>query len=149
MKKTFLLASLILTFGLAKAQVAIPSTATPAHSPEKSKGKKENHNITPEQKADKFVVKMTEAIGLEEAQKSKVKSLALDHFKAMETLKKQANADKEKIKAEVKTSRKKFNDGLKKVLSPKQFEAWKTSKKEAATKKKGASSKEPIETIED
>ena len=149
MKKTILLASLLLSFGLAKAQVAIPATATPAHSPEKSKGKKENHNITPEQKADKFVVKMTEAIGLEEAQKSKVKSLAIDHFNTMESIKKQNSADKEKIKAAGKISRKNFNDGLKKVLSPKQFEAWKTSKKEAAEKKKGASSKEPIETIED
>ena len=149
MKKTILLASLILSFGLAKAQDAKSTASTPANTVQKSTGKKENHRATPDQKADKFVMKMTEAVGLEEAQKIKVKSLATDHFTTMETARKQANGDKEKIKTEGKKSRQIFNQGLKKVLTSAQFESWKVKRKEAAKKQKSDATNEPSETIED
>lgn len=148
MKKTFFLACLFLSFHFSNAQEVKSTTAQPNTS-QLSTGKKKNQQATPEQKADKFVMKMSEAITLEEAQKSKVRSLALDHFRTMETVRKNANGDKEKIKAEGKNSRKIFNEGLKKVLSPTQFEAWKAKRKEASRKKDGSPSNQPVETIED
>lgn len=132
-----------------KAQDGKSATATPAATVQKSTGKKSNHYHTPEQKADKFAGKMTEAIGIDEAQRSKVRSLALDHFKTMDAIRKQANGDKEKIKTEGKNSRKNFNEGLKKVLTPAQFEAWKAKRKEANKQRKEAPKNEPVELIED
>jgi hypothetical protein len=148
MKKTIFLASLLLSFHFANAQEGKNTAAKPSSAAQVSTGKKNNH-ATPDQKADKFVGKMAEAITLDETQKSKVRSLALDHFKYMETVRKNANGDKEKIKAEGKNSRKIFNEGLKKVLSPTQFETWKTKRKEAVRNQKGNPANEQVETIED
>jgi hypothetical protein len=149
MKKTFILASLLFTFQLVNAQDVNKTNAASKQSTQASAEKKGKPNASPEQKADKFTSKMTEAVGLDEKQKSKVRSLALDHFKNMETVRMQAKGDKEKIKAEGKNSRKIFNDGLKKVLSPTQLETWKTTRKEAAKKQQNAPANEPAETIED
>lgn len=149
MKKTIILVGLIFASHLVNAQDAKSTQAAPNTSIKATNGKKGNAKASPEEKADKFVAKMTEAIGLEEAQKSKVKSLALDHFKNMETVRSQAQGDKEKIKAEAKNSRKIFNAGLRKVLTPAQFDAWKVKRKEAANKLKQAPSNEPVEMIED
>ena len=149
MKKTILLTGLLISFSLLKAQDGKSTTTTTATTVQKSTGKKSNHNHTPEEKADKFTGKMTEAIGIDEAQKTKVRSLALDHFKKMDAIRNQANGDKEKIKTEGKNSRKIFNEGLKKVLTPEQFEAWKAKRKEANKQRKEAPKNEPVEMIED
>jgi hypothetical protein len=149
MKKTFFLATMLFAFQLVNAQTAKSSKTTTnntTHLAPEKKGKSK----TPEQRAEKFTAKMTEAIGLEETQKTKVKSLALDHFKTVDAIRIKANGDKEKIKAEAKNSRKIFNEGLKKVLSPAQFEAWKAKRKEAAKKQKNKKTESEIEdSIED
>jgi hypothetical protein len=149
MKKTFFLATLLFVFQFVNAQDASTTKATPNATSQQAAGKKGNNKVSPEQKAEKFTAKMTEAIGLEETQKTKVKSLALDHFKTMEAARIKANGDKEKIKAEAKKSRKIFNEGLKKVLSPTQFEAWKAKRKEAASKRKNIPTTDPVDSIED
>ncbi len=149
MKKTFFFATLLFAFHLVDAQNASTTNAAANTTSKSVAEKKGNNKLSPEQKADKFTTKMTEAIGLEDAQKSKVKSLALDHFKTMEAARNQANGDKEKIKVEAKNSRKIFNEGLKKVLTPTQFEAWKAKRKEAVKKQKNTPSTDPVETIED
>ena len=149
MKKTFFLATLLFAFQLVNAQTA-KSTKTTANTTTQLAPEKKGNSKNPEQKAEKFTAKMTEAIGLEEAQKTKVKSLALDHFKTVDAIRIKANGDKEKIKAEAKNSRKIFNEGLKKVLSPAQFEAWKAKRKEAAKKQKNKKTESEIEdSIED
>ena len=91
---------------------------------------------TPEAKADHFVTRMNGDVKLDERQQKLVRSLALDHFTAMQAARKSANGDKEKVKAAAKDSRKVFNEGLKKTLTPAQFEAWKAKRKEQAQKKK-------------
>jgi hypothetical protein len=148
MKKTFFLAGLLFSFVLVNAQESKNTANRPSSTTQVSTGKKDNH-ATPDQKADKYVTKMSEVITLDETQKTKIKSLALDHFKNMENVRKSANGDKEKIKAEGKNSRKIFNEGLKKVLSPTQFETWKSKRKETAKKQKGAPANEPSDIIED
>jgi hypothetical protein len=149
MKKTILLGMMIYSFSLIKAQEVKSQTNTPASSSQTSQLKKGKPHHTPDEKANKFVANMTEAIGLEENQKARVKNLALAHFKNMEVIKEKANGDKEKIKVEGKTSRKTFNDGLKNVLSASQFEAWKVKRKEAANQQKNAPENENGEIIED
>jgi hypothetical protein len=149
MKKTILLSSMLLSFCFLKAQEMKSKANTPTSSVQPVQAKKGKQHHTPDQKADKFVAKMNEAIQLEENQKAKVRSLALEHFKFMDGVREKANGDKEKIKAEGKTSRKTFNDGLKSVLSASQFEAWKVKRKEAAKKQKNAADNESGEIIED
>lgn len=148
MKKTFFLAGLLVCFNLLNAQEVKNTASKTSNTSQVNTKPKKNHD-TPEQKADKFMMKMSEAIALEETQKTKVRSLALDHFKNMEMVRQNANGDKEKIKAEGKNSRKIFNEGLKKVLTPAQFETWKSKRKEAAKNKNAAPANDPAETIED
>lgn len=147
MKKTIFLAALLFTIQLADAQEATKDKAAAQSGTQINDDRKGNHKGSPEQKAEKFVTKMHAAIGLEEAQKNKVRSLAIDHFRTMEEVKKQANGDQEKMKLESKKSRKIFNEGLKKVLTASQFEAWKVKRKEES--KKQTPNAEPVDNIED
>lgn len=151
MKKSIIAASLVFATYFAWAQEAqtVENNSSKVTNSQKGGNKKGKPHATPDQKADKFMVKINEAIKLEEAQKAKVRSLALDHFKTMENVRAQANGDKEKIKAESVKSRKIFNEGLKKVLSPTQFDTWKVKRKEAA-KKQGTQPAEDVkEGIDD
>jgi hypothetical protein len=148
MKKTFFLAYLLCTINFLQAQEANTVDSNPNNAVQKSTGKKSNQRQSPEQRADKFTQNMLQSVALEETQKTKVRSLALDHFNAVENARKQANGDKEKIKLAAKDSRKIFNQGLKQVLTPAQFEKWKSVRKEASKNKNGAPVKE-VETIED
>lgn len=151
MKKSILAASLVLAtfFAIAQETKSVEKNATTISNKQNAETKKGKPHASADQKADKFMVKINEAIKLEEAQKVKVRSLALDHFKNMENVRAQAKGDKEKIKAEAVNSRKIFNEGLKKVLSPTQFETWKVKRKEAS-KKQGAQPNEDVkEGIDD
>jgi hypothetical protein len=145
MKKTIFLASLILGFHFTNAQESITSPSQPAKTNKESSGKKLSNQASPEQKAESFLSKLTEVVPLEDKQRSKVKSLALDHFNMMASVRKNAKGDKEKIKAEAKNSRAIFNEGLKKVLSPEQYETWRAKRKEVAQENKGKKLAPPAE----
>lgn len=151
MKKALLITGLLLMSNLMMAQesIAVEKNTTKGNSTNTASQKKQGKHHTPEQKADLFMVKITEAITLDDAQKSKVKSLALDHFKYMETVRQKAMGDKEKIKAEAKNSRKILNEGLKKVLSPAQFETWKAKRKESVKKQETQPGDDLREDLED
>jgi hypothetical protein len=145
MKKTIFLASLLIAFNFTNAQESKTSSTKPAKTTEERAAKKENKQLSPEQKSENFLMKLSEAVTLEEKQKSKVKSLALDHFNAVAAARKALKGDKEKMRAEAKKSKAIFNEGLNKVLTPTQLEAWKAKRKENVQKNKGKQSTEPAE----
>jgi hypothetical protein len=133
MKKALFISGLFIVVNAAMAQEVsnVEKKNSPNSSTASASTKQKKHHLTPDQKADQFMFKINEAVKLDDGQKSKVRSLAMDHFIYMDNVRMQAKGDKEKIKTEAKNSRKIFNEGLKKVLSPEQFETWKTKKKES------------------
>lgn len=130
MKKTFFLAALLMAFSFAQAQQNNSVTNNQKALSEQGKGRNHNQAASPEDRAQKYVAKLNEAVNLDARQTTRVKSLALDHFTTMETVRKNAAGNKEQIKAEAEKSRAILKEGLKKVLSPAQFEKWRTYKNE-------------------
>ncbi len=139
MKKFILLFNLMLAYTLTSAQ-ELKTTENGSSTPNKKELKNGNHKQqpNPEARANKYLAKMTEVLSLKEEQKSKIKSLALDHYTRMEAIRKNTQGDKEKIKAEIEKSRKELSEGLKKVLSPDQLTKWKEAKKEKKHQKNGS-----------
>lgn len=148
MKKTILSLAAFAIVIFAQAQQQNNQNKKPVEQSPTS-GSKQKKPISAEQKADKFLSKMDQTVKLDEKQKLKVRSLALDHFVNVESVRKQFNGDKEKMKPEIARSRKIMQEGLKKVLSPEQLELWKSNKKSSPKGQKANPGNEQNDPIED
>ena len=149
MKKILLIMASVAVVSATQAQQKTASQTTTKASTNQDVSQKNKKQLSPEEKAEKFLNKMHAAVNLDEKQKPKVRSLALDHFRDVEKIRKQANGDKEKMKPEVIQSRKIMQEGLKKVLSTEQLELWKKSRKNDPKKQKKHSEAEMNDLIED
>lgn len=149
MKKILLIMASVATVSITQAQQKTAAQTTTNSSTNQAVQQKPKKQHSPEEKADKFLNKMHAAVNLDEKQKTRVRSLALDHFRDVEKIRKQANGDKEKMKPEVMQSRKIMQEGLKKVLTTDQLELWKKSRKNDPKKHKKHSETESNDLIED
>jgi hypothetical protein len=149
MKKILLIMASVAVVSATQAQQKTASQTTTKASTNQDVSQKNKKQLSPEEKAEKFLNKMHAAVNLDEKQKAIVRSLALDHFRDVEKIRKQANGDKEKMKPEVIQSRKIMQEGLKKVLSTEQLELWKKSRKNDPKKQKKHSEAETNDLIED
>jgi hypothetical protein len=149
MKKILLIMASVAVVSATQAQQKTASQTTTKASTNQDVSQKNKKQLSPEEKAEKFLNKMHASVNLDEKQKAIVRSLALDHFRDVEKIRKQANGDKEKMKPEVIQSRKIMQEGLKKVLSTEQLELWKKSRKNDPKKQKNHSEAEMNDLIED
>lgn len=149
MKKILLIMASVAVVSATQAQQKTASQTTTKASTNQDVSQKNKKQLSPEEKAEKFLNKMHASVNLDEKQKAIVRSLALDHFRDVEKIRKQANGDKEKMKPEVIQSRKIMQEGLKKVLSTEQLELWKKSRKNDPKKQKKHSEAEMNDLIED
>ena len=149
MKKILLIMASVAVVSATQAQQKTASQTTTKASTNQDVSQKNKKQLSPEEKAEKFLTKMHASVNLDEKQKAIVRSLALDHFRDVEKIRNQANGDKEKMKPEVIQSRKIMQEGLKKVLSTEQLELWKKSRKNDPKKQKKHSEAEMNDLIED
>lgn len=149
MKKILLIMASVAAVSVTQAQQKTAAQTTTRSSTNQAVQQNPKNLHSPEEKADKFLNKMHAAVNLDDKQKIKVKNLALDHFRDVEKIRKQANGDREKMKPQVMQSRKIMQEGLKKVLSSDQLELWKKSRKNDPKKQKKHSEIETNDLIED
>lgn len=120
MKKLVIIGLSLLSFGWVNAQTE-----------EKAQTK-----LTPEQRTEKYVVKMQQEVGLDETQKQKVYDLRLEKVKKVKEIREANKGDQEAIKTKVKPIVKEYNEGLKEILNGTQLEKWKAHRKVERTKMK-------------
>jgi len=94
------------------------------------KPKKEMKKLTPEEKAKKRTEKMTEVLGLDEDQASKIESINLAHAIEMDKIKLEHKALKEKAKKQ----RELTESNIKKVLTTEQQVVFDEKRKERKEK---------------
>lgn len=115
MKKLFVLGIMCIGFIQLNAQsTAEKSTVT---------------KITPEQRTEKYLVKMQREIGIDDAQKQKIYDLRLEKLKKVKEIREKNKGDQEKAKTEVKPIAKEYRESLKAILNEGQLEKWKQFRK--------------------
>lgn len=96
--------------------------------------------LTPEQRADKETTKATTALSLNEDQKAKFKTYALDRIRSNRALREKAKAstdktEKQKLHQEAKANNDKFYNNVNSILNADQQVKWADHKKKQEAKK--------------
>ena len=111
MKKLVLVITLLVTFGV-QAQ----------------ERKERMKDTTPEERVEKRTARLSEKLGLDENQKSKVKEIMITQQKENQKVREEIKAEKEKLRAKIEENLKKqqeeLKEKLKTVLTEEQFKKW-------------------------
>lgn len=111
MKKLVLVITLLVTFGV------------------QGQDRKERmKDATPEERVEKRTARLSEKLGLDENQKSKVKEIMTTQQKENQKVREEIKAEKEKLRAKIEENLKKQHEELKEklktVLTEEQFKKW-------------------------
>ncbi len=85
---------------------------------------------SPEQRAERMTVKMTEELGLSEDQKQKIYQINLENAQKRQKQWEAMQVDREARKAEMQAQAKAQNDQIEALLTPEQKSRWEEVKKE-------------------
>ncbi len=113
------ISSMVLALLLMTTAIAQTETAT----------KTEKTKPTAEERTEKYVLKMQQQIGLDDAQKQKVYDIRLEKVKKIKEIRTANAGDAEAMKTAAKPIVKEYNTELKAILNEGQLEKWKVFRK--------------------
>lgn len=100
---------------------AVAFSATVAYS-------QDIHNLTPEQKAEKMTVHMTNELSLNEEQTTKLNAVHLEFVNHSRKIKSDKSISQDVKKAQIKAAKNKMSNSVKGILSAEQYTAYETWK---------------------
>lgn len=115
------------------------------------KGKVKNETLTPEQRATRQTNVLTKQLELTADQQVKIKEIIVEKIITLDKIKEKYQGNKSKERnAELKEVRISFQQNMKDILTPVQFEKWNKNRKEKALKAKAKKAKttKPVEEEE-
>jgi periplasmic protein CpxP/Spy len=94
------------------------------------KGGQQKEMQTPEQRAEKMTMKMTEELGLSEDQKQKIYQINLENAQKRQEQRESMQVEREAKRAEMQAKAKAQNDQIEAILTPEQKTKWEEVKME-------------------
>jgi Spy/CpxP family protein refolding chaperone len=97
---------------------------------QRGQGSQQKEPMTPEQRAEKMTMKMTEELGLSEDQKQKIYQINLENAQKREAQRAAMEEERKANRSEMQAQAKAQNEQIEAILTPEQKTKWEEVKKE-------------------
>lgn len=97
---------------------------------QRGQGSQQKEPMTPEQRAEKMTMKMTEELGLSEDQKQKIYKINLENSQKREAQRAAMEQERKANRSEMQAQAKAQNEQIEAILTPEQKTKWEEVKKE-------------------
>jgi periplasmic protein CpxP/Spy len=97
---------------------------------QRGQGSRQKESMTPEQRAEKMTMKMSDELGLSEDQKQKIYEINLENAEKRQAQREAMEEERNAKRAEMQAQMKKQNEEIEAVLTPEQKDKWQEVKKE-------------------